>query len=565
MTSPELRRQPVAVKNFFDAVGAAATPVEGFKGRKTITSEAAKSVMADNGIEVPDSVQSLLTRVKPEFHGQVLDSVLQGAEHYAREHGVSPDPTLVELAIHNAAKSVTPLKDLFGGANNIRLDSATNNHHDQLALVPATPMVSILAQFAEAIPFAAYLPADVKNNEARLAIMSNKAQSTFGDYLPGASLDGIAGGGGYLDSERVCVLTTNGGGGTALTYTVTQKASAAVGGIAVAGDNAAMKLLRGRTTLWVNGLPAGRETDDYGTGSNTIAGQATIAGTSYSITGTVNSDTGAISVTSSPALPAGTVMFALAYIDYERAPEFTPKIGTEAVVYRMFARASRGIVQNTIDAMTQMQAELSLDPRGQALLSLRAQYAQERFYRVLSKMKYVAAQLTDAWDYDWSGQKAEKVRPEIWMNLASILAGLSQEMANRTIDHGITTLFMTGELAAQVKGLPSTIWEPSGITDRPGIYRLGRLFGMYDVYYTPKGLTETGGGATSEILCVGRASNVARNPVVLGDAVPAIFMPLATGTDMVTQDGFYTRNFTEVNPHLLSAQGAALIAVTNIK
>ena len=138
-------------------------------------------------------------------------------------------------------------------------------------------------------------------------------------------------------------------------------------------------------------------------------------------------------------------------------------------------------------------------------------------------------------------------------------------MANITANHGITTLYMTGELAAQARGLPSTIWEPSGVVDRPGIYRLGRLFGQYDVYYTPRGLTESGNGDVSQILCVGRATETARNPVVFGDSVPPVFVPLAMGDDMVQGDGFYTRGFVEVNPHLPSAQGAALINVTGIK
>lgn len=560
MAPVELRREPVAVKNFFDSVGSAA---ETQGGRRTVTADVARAVVADGSVKMPGSVDALLARYPEAAHGAILDSVLQGVDRYQAEHGFAPDAAFIETALHNAVKTVTPLADLQLG---VRLDSASNSHHDQLSLQPATAIVSIMAQFAEAIPFAQYLPADVKNNEARLAIMTNQANSDFGDYLAGASLDGIAGGGAYLDSERVCVLSVNGGGGTALTYTVTQKASDAVGGIAPAAGNVALPLLRGRTVILVNGLPAAREAEvTAGSGNNTIAGQAVVNGSSYAISGTVNSDTGAISITSSPALPAGTVVEALAYVDFERAPQHAPKIGTEVQIYKLFARASRGIVQVSVDALTQMQQELSLDPRGQALLSLRAQFAQERHYRALKKMLRIGAGNAATWDYDWAGQKAEKSRDQVWLNLAPVLAALSQQMANDTVDHGITTLYMTGELAAQVKGLPSTIWEGSGITDRPGVYRLGRLFGRYDVYYTPKLLTEAGGGASSQILCVGRATNTARNPIVLGDAVPPLMLPLAMGTDLVQGDGFYTRGFTEINPHTPSAKGAALISVTNIK
>ena len=560
MANQELRHQPVAVKTFFDAVGNSAQVVG---KRKTVTAEAAKSLLADGSLTVPHALQVLLERFDGATHHRLLDAVNGGIAKYERAHGFAPDARFIESALYAARAASMPLAEL--GVTGMRLDNATNNHHDQLSLQPAQAMVSIMAQFAESIPYAAYLPADVKSNEARLAIMRNEAQSDFGEYLIGASLDGIAGGGNYFDSERVCLLSANGGGGTALTFVVTQKASLVAGGTAAGAGNVAMPLLRGRTVLMVNGLPAGRETANYGTGSNTIGGQVTIAGTNYVLSGTVNSDTGAISVTSAPALPAGTVLEALAYIDFEKAPDFAPKVGTDVTVYSMFARESRGIMKSTIGAQTQMQSELGLDPRGQAMVSLRAQYAMERFYRANAKMKRVAANLTAPWNYDYAAQIAQKDRAQIWLNLAPVLAGASQEMANRNNNHGITTLFLTGELSAQARGLPRDIWEPSGLVDRPGIYRLGRLFGQYDCYYTPRGLTETGGGATSEILAVGRATDTARNPIVLGDAVPATMLPLAMNGDMVTVDGFYTRNFTEVNPHLQSAQGAALIPVTNIK
>ena len=560
MADNQPRREPVAVQNFFDAVGETA---QSNGHRKAVTASAAASVLADSSVQVPQSVSMLLGKYKPEAHGAVLDSVLQGAAHYEREHGFAPDATLTEFALHNALQSTRPLAELTEGAR-VRLDNATNVHHDQLSLQPATAMVAIMAQFAEAVPYAAYLPADVKSNEARLAILSNIAYSDFGDYLTSSSLDGVAGGGNYLDSERVCLLSTTGGAGP-LAYTVTQKGSAAVGGIAVSGSNVAMPLLRGRTVILVNGLPSASEAANYSSGSNTIAGQVTIAGTSYALSGTVNTDTGVISITSSPALPAGAVVEALAYIDFERAPTYAPKVGVDATVYKLFARPSRGIVQNSMDAMTQMQGELNLDPRGQALLSLRNQYAQERLYRANAKMKRIAGNLTDTWDYGYTAQIQQKTRPQIWTNLSPILSGLSQRMANATVDHGITTLFVTGELAAQARGLTTDFWQPSGLVDRPGVYRLGKLFGLYDVYYTPKGLTETGGGITSEILCIGRGTTVARNPIVMGDAVPPIFLPLAMGVDMVQGDGFYTRNFTEINPHLPSSQGAALISVINIK
>ena len=105
-------------------------------------------------------------------------------------------------------------------------------------------------------------------------------------------------------------------------------------------------------------------------------------------------------------------------------------------------------------------------------------------------------------------------------------------------------------------------FEPSGISARPGIYRLGRLFKKYDVYYTPKLLNET--ESSAQILCIGRAPDVARNPIVLGEAVAPSVMPLGLNADLRQGAGFYARNFTCVNPHDPSAHGFALLNVTNL-
>ena len=111
-------------------------------------------------------------------------------------------------------------------------------------------------------------------------------------------------------------------------------------------------------------------------------------------------------------------------------------------------------------------------------------------------------------------------------------------------------------------GLPNDIFMPSGVTTSPGIYRVGTLFGRFEVYFTPRIVTET--ATSGQILCVGRATDAARNPIVMGDAVPPTMMPLAVGADLRTGSGFYARTFTDLNPHAPSAMGAAIINVTNL-
>lgn len=542
------KRQPQAVTAFFDNVQ-----------NVTKGGGASADALKESPIKVPAVVDTMLGKLPEKSHSMVLDSVTAGMQKYEREHGFAPDGVTVEAVLSTVLNNMSPLADLVPSSS--RLDSASATHHDQLSLHPSMVMVSIMQMMGEMVPWAGYLPTDAKSNEGRIAIITPQARSNFGDYVDGQAINGVLGGGAYMTSQRLVNLSLAGGAGP-FTFQVTAQS---IGAVTTA--NPAAPLLRGRSVVLVNGLPSASDVSNGGSGSgnSTIAGSATVASTSYAISGTVNTDTGAISITSAPALPAGVRVDILVYVDFEKAPLLAPKIGMNADIYKLFAYPTRCLVGNTVDAYNQMQLELNLDPRSQALLAVRNQYNQERHYRALALMKLVAANLVDTWAYDWTTREQQMNRAQIFNDLAPVIAGLSQKMANVTTDHGITHLYVTGELAAQIRGLPSTLFESSGLVNRPGIYRLGRLFNLYEVYYTPIGLTETGGGTTSQVLCIGMSQDTARNPMLFGDAVAPIFLPIAMGQDMVYQDGFYTRAFTELNPHLPSAQGAALINVTGIK
>ena len=209
-----------------------------------------------------------------------------------------------------------------------------------------------------------------------------------------------------------------------------------------------------------------------------------------------------------------------------------------------------------------MSNELGLDPYSEGVIAIQSQFSNERHYDVLRKAKRIGAGNQDTFNFNWAGAGDYKVRSDIWRDFSAVIGRVSQKMAIRTMNHGITHLYVGEKVAAQMQGLPNDIWQSSGITSRAGIYRLGRLFGMYDVYYTPRGLVE--GTESAEILCLGQATDVTRSAFILGDAVAPSVIPLAVGADLASGAGYYARNFTTVNPHEASAQGAAIINVTNL-
>ncbi|WP_292992605.1 hypothetical protein [Nitrosomonas sp.] len=544
------------------AVFAAELRDHGTNKEGTFDSAAANDFMAtainqNIGVKVPENLQIVLDEAPSGEEGddvrsKITKAILDGIDIYEAQHGCNAPADVIELGLHLAYSTSDAAKRKY------RFDSANSDHQDNLALQPNRAVLAILSTMGDAIPFAHYLPADIGSNKGVLAIMAHQAGNTYGQYTEGGSMDGANSGNSFISASRVNVSMP-----AVSTGNVTG-ALTAVQATDETCDPAAstLKLLRGRTLVYVNGMVAAKEVDQSGSGNSAVSGTINVGGTDYAIGGTINTDTGVYALTTTPALGTTVPVAVEGFIDYERAPEFTPSIIAAATTYELFAAPWRAITQITIDSATQMSNELGLDPYGESILTIQNQFANERHYQILLKARRLAKNNSVDYDFDWPNQKSQKTRAQIWLDFATPLGAVSQQMAVDTMDHGITHMYVGKYIASAWMSLPREIFEPSGIAERPGIFRIGRLFGRIDVYYTPKGLTDT--AAAGQILCIGKATNVALNPFVLGDATAPIVQPLAVNADMKRGAAFYARNFTAVNPYKQASLGCAIINVTNM-
>lgn len=536
------------LENFVDSARAQAT-----QGGDVLDSAGMKQTSKEllSSGSLPEGVQEVLSTLQEKGdEARVLDSIMLGADVYFREHGVMPTGDLIQAAMQQAVVAGRGI-DKSGRV----LDGVGSTaHHDQLSAQPNRIVVAITSAIAEAVPFATYLPVDIGSNEARLGIVTHQAGKAFGAYGVGGLLDGVNVGKPYISAERRVTLTLD------------NDFDAATGKITgIIGGNEDTPLLRGRTRIYVNGFPCAYESTQTASSvaAPTISGSVVVGSTTHTISGTVTVATGAVSLAISPAFASNAVVVeAEGYIDFEVAPELTPKIMTQVQTYSLYATPWRVTADQTVDSRTQYTNELGLDLMSENLVAVRNQYGNERHYNALSKLKAIAVNNAKTYDFDWSGQKADKTHARVWQDAMNVIGVADQQMCEDTMDHGISHIYVTKKIASQLKALPREIFEPSGVNVRPGIYRVGRLFGLYEVYYTPRGLTE--GANTAQMLCIGRSSQVARCPIVMGDAVAPMYIPLSTGEDMKNKQGFYARNFSDINPHQPSAMAAALINVTNM-
>lgn len=491
----------------------------------------------------------------------VFDSLRAGAAVYKETHGIeAPADLLAHVLSTQHQGTFDPL-----ALKNGTLDSASSSAHDAYSLMPNRIVAATIAQFQEAIPFGGYLPVDIGSNEAIIGIVSHRAGSSFGNYAKGASLNGLHAGNQYLSGTRLVLMGSN--GGTGLTRTVSCQFGAAGSAnefipAAVSGDNPVLPLIRGRTAILVNGLPVARENGTSGSGNSTFAGTATIAGVSYAISGTVNPATGDIVVNSAPDLPANTKTHAVVVIDFEQNVALVPKVSANADTDRLYATPSHGSAELSMSARTQFTNELGLDVRSETLISLRSQFAAERHYEALRYMVMVAqGQNQYTYDFNWAAQSLQKTRMQTLRDIQVVVGQASQEMANRNQDAGITHIYVSGIMQALFNGLDTDDFVKSGLPEKAGIYRMGRWLNKYEVYYTPKGLPQT--STSSAVLCIGRGSQTAFSPILLGDAVSPILIPASTNSAAGQTDAFYARTFTELHKNPVYASSAAIINVTN--
>lgn len=509
-----------------------------------------KGALSQNSVAVPETLKAVLDSAKDDEKEDVIRAILDGVNDYQREHGQAMPADLMEQALHNAY-TTTP------SARKMILDAVGTSTESAQAYQSNRAVLAIMATTTEAIPFVHYLPADIKSNQAKLAILTHTAGTLAGSYKDGSGLDGASSGERYISSARDHLLTHGVDG------ELTGKITAVQATPETCDPNGTVaKLMRGSALVYVNGMVCATEMSGSKATVSPIAGTVTIGSVDYAISGSINTDNGDISLKATPALPTTVKVLVEAFIDYERQDSLTPKIITTAETFDLFANPWRAITDQSIDSRTQTQNELGLDSYSEGILAIQAQFSNERHYDVLRKAKRIAINNSDTFNFNWAGAGDFKVRSDIWRDFSAVIGAASQRMAVATMNHGITHMYVGEKVAAQLQGLPSDIWQPSGISVRAGIFRLGRLFGMYDVYYTPRGVVEE--TESAEILCIGQATDVTRNAFILGDAVAPTIIPLATGSNFKTGAGYYARNFTAINPHHASAQGAALIKVTNL-
>jgi len=539
-------------ESFLDSVSAASDAIE-------------TAITGQNSLGVPDGFAQLLDEVGTAGKAPVIAAFLDSIADYETQHNQAPSPDLLEFTL-NAAYQQTRnnIKRNYAAAGAI-LDDASNMLPENGAMQANRAIVSITTALTSAIPWATTLPTDIGSGEAKLIIVNHNATNHFGQYEAGANIDGINSGRAYITSSRFDKIVIGAGGtGTGqLTSVQTDSDNCA----AVAGDVVAVKLVKGASVVYANGHQVAKEVTTQTAVSN-LSGSVTLSNVTYSLSGTVNTDTGEISVASSPALPNGSELIVEGIIDYNRQSAIIPSIGLDSSVYSLFASPWRASAMVGVDARTQFNNEAGIDPMSQLMAALQRQLMNEKHYLALTYGRRLALENQASFAIDTWLATGAQTREQSIENISIPLGAVSQKMAVNTNSYGVSHVYCGQKVKSWLNLLKnSSRFVSSGIRDYPGIHRIGTLDGIYEFYYSPS-INETTDGndiTTAELLCVGQSQDVARSAVVMGQAVSPLLLPTNRTLNLDEGVGYFEKTFIKPNPHTPSAKGFALITLTGLK
>lgn len=548
----------------------------------------------NTNVAMLDSLQ-LTTEFKNNTYTDQKDHVMRGLQlgvegYKKRNGGDMPSQGLIASALQEAGNMLDELK--------ISADASAH-----IASVPALTLVTIASRIANGLPIVAMLPNPMGSQTLPLINVRHVAKNVRGHYIEGDFLDGDKAPSQFLDAYFEFAMDT----ADNKTFSVETKVGYLNNTREPNPAAASLPFVKGGVSLLVNGvLVAADKTTASGQNSlSTLVGnpnQKFKVGdveVKLGATATVNYSTNTIDVEFLNALPADAEVTVSVFADYEREVNGHPVIQEPALNIvtekgDLNAYANRSSYTATIDAITQMQAELGVDVRASLIALVSGKLILEQNMRLLSRAKRIAksnglvyeADISRGNDMTSAFNNTRDQAIELIPTIKMAVMGINTASCNAATGYDI---YVSGRLAVLFDTLPDdTRYVPTnvavGATNQ--IVRIGTLQGSINVYSVPEtkdfklfetGVTqvviphdpsttaddETINVTYAEMLLVARNAEAAKS-IFVGHTPCPVIAKEYTGEKFKTGVTYFARQCAEVNPISLYANQAALIRVINL-
>lgn len=544
------------------------------------------SSMLDS-LNMPTEEKSTILKDQKEH---VLRGLQKGIAAYKlRNGGDMPSQGLIASALQDAANMLDELK--------ISADSSAH-----IATVPALTLVTIATRIANGLSIVAMLPNPIGSNTLPLINVRHVAKNDRAHLKSGDYIDGDLAPAQFIDSY----FEFNMDSADQTAFTVSPKVSYLNDTQDPDPNAAALPFVKGGVGILVNGVLVA--TDKLSASSNSQTASLikvpnlslTVGGVVVDIAnGTVNYGNNTVSLSFVNALPADTVVSATMFADYEREVNGQyilqePSLDIVTEKGDLSAYSIRSSYTATIEAITQMQAELGVDVRASLIALVSGKLQLEQNMRLLSRAKRIAiangltfeADISRGSDMTAAFNNTRDQAVELIPTIKTAILGINSQSMHAATGYD---LFVSGKMAVLFDTLPDdTRYVPTnaavGSTNQ--IIRIGTLQGSINVYSVPETKNfklfesgvmnvtipndpvdpaddETVQVAFAEMLLVARNAEAAKSIFVGHTPCPVIAREYL-GEKFKSGVTYFARQSADVNPIGLYANQAAVIRATNL-
>lgn len=411
--------------------------------------------------------------------------------------------------------------------------ASVSNHVNNSAGVPTivtTAQLTLPVALATITnDFVTYIPGK-RSNEIEIFELETVAGSTLGDMTKGDVITALSMGGQYSDMDHFYDFPTA-ADGTATSYTFTPKT-----------DTPAQRDLPIRTgsaIVYINKVLAATDQKDGKIYGSIEQGEDTIT-----VTGTVNYDTGAVTVNTSAPLAEGVEMMVEFFLNIEEDPTLIPEITHKPSSFKIqpAERVLRGSA--SIQADFKMLTELGVNARSQRLTSMRDYLSAET---AISHIKKIARLCIEETTFSAAIPEGSN---DTWKDrfeyIRSVLVKISDSLLDATDEQGLRGIYCGRGLSSFFKMLPADCFKPAPNyrqTNRP--HFVGIAFGMVRIYEVPQKLPNLG---EYEGIGYAKADRLSRAPMYVGSVIPTTLYDSEVDSALKKKDTLWTLDFASLNP-----------------
>lgn len=452
----------------------------------------------------------------------VLGTHSRSLQRYCAAHGMPNDELLA--SVHKAIENTLALKESKGMLDGSIFESAEMSTTEgvlmrdrMVALILPVQLQSITNSMVTQIP------GDF--NQSEMFKIWRVAGSTFGDLTKGDKID-------YNYNARYTVMD--------------QRWTAPAGdGVKTGADH---YFRFDSNTVFSKVYPVKRKSvkilharnivaSDNGSGA--IYGSfVNAAGTTVSVSGTVDYATGTIDPIFSVAPVAATEIHIGYDVDIEKDPTLIPRIDHEMDSRILYPHESAISANTTLQALWALRREYNLNADNMAMGAMRNLLAADKDRKVLRDL-YFYANGTANWVYTVPDGITQR---EHYESLKETLLNIDSVLIGRTGITGLVGIVGDPKSVAIFRYLPEPYFVPApGYRKLAQPHYVGRVFGMWDLYEDPAATANTA-------LCFGKGPNHGDSGYVVGDAIPALSFRHPTLTDLVYRSTLWELGYRDLNP-----------------